>query len=85
MTEHIDILEHGRSEAGETLSRDRRLFMQMLAFGDCMDTRPLVDALATAQIRGVLYEDINDPRGVALLTVSEDPAYFIDDLRPFLA
>ncbi|HEX6789920.1 MAG TPA: chlorite dismutase family protein [Candidatus Krumholzibacteria bacterium] len=85
MTEHIDILEHGRSEAGETLSSDRRLFMQLLAFGACMDTGPLVDALATAQIRGVLYEDINDPRGVALLTVSEDPAYFIDDLRPFLA
>ena len=59
--------------------------MQLLAFGDCVDTRPLVDALVTAGIRGVLYEDLNDPRGVALVTASEDPAYFIQDVRGFLA
>jgi chlorite dismutase len=81
MGEHIDISEHGRSETGESLSSDRRLFMQLLAFGGCTDTRALVGALATAQIRGVLYEDVNDPRGVALLTLGEDPAYFIEDVR----
>ena len=58
--------------------------MQFFAFGDCMDTHALTDALASAKIRGVLYEDLNDPRGVGLLTLSEDPAYFIDEVRAFL-
>lgn len=84
MSEPIDISEHGRSQTGEALSSDRRLFMQLLAFGGCTDARPIADALAAAQIRGVLYEDLNDPRGVALVTVSEDPAYFIEDVRDFL-
>ncbi|PWT84863.1 MAG: hypothetical protein C5B57_04035, partial [Blastocatellia bacterium] len=29
-------------------------------------------------------EDMNDPRGVALLTLSEDPAFFLDRVRPLL-
>ena len=29
-------------------------------------------------------EDVNDPRGVALLTFSEDPEYFVDRVRPLL-
>jgi chlorite dismutase len=84
LQEHIDIREHGRSESGETLTSDRRLFMQLCAFGACMDSRPLLDALATAEIRGVLYEDLNDARGVGLLTMSENPAYFVEDVRRFL-
>jgi chlorite dismutase len=84
LQEHIDIQEHGRSESGETLASDRRLFMQLLAFGDCTNARPLLDALENAEIRGVLYEDLNDPRGIALLTMSETPAYFIEQVRRFL-
>ena len=43
--------------------------MQFLAFGGCVDAAPLADALARAKITGVLYEDVNDPRGIGLLTV----------------
>jgi len=32
----------------------------------------------------VLYEDVNDPRGVGLLTFSEDPDFFLDRVRPVL-
>ncbi len=32
----------------------------------------------------VLYEDVNDPRGVALLIVGQDPAVFLDRGRPLL-
>jgi len=35
-------------------------------------------------MEGVLYEDVNDPRGVGLLTWSECPDFFVDQLRPFL-
>ena len=83
-TTEADVLEHGRSREGTETSSDRRLFMQLLAFGDCTDAAALAPVLLEAGIQGVLYEDINDPRGVALLTFSEDPDYFIDVLRPFL-
>jgi urease accessory protein len=46
---------------------------------------PLGDALARAKISGVLYEDVNDPRGIGLLTFSEDPDFFLDRVRPDLA
>src|ERR1044071_4590795 len=35
-------------------------------------------------LSGVLYEDVNDPRGIALLTFSEDPGVFIDRVRPLV-
>ena len=69
---------------GEPQKSDRRLFMQFLAFGGCEATRPLADTAAAAGICGALYEDVNDPRGVALLTLSEDPAFFLDRVRPML-
>ena len=36
----------------------------------------LVAALERAEISGVLYEDVNDPRGVGPLTFNEDPGFF---------
>jgi len=69
---------------GEPQRSNERLFMQLMAFGGCGDTRPLADALARASISGALYEDVNDPRGVALVTLSKDPAFFVDRVRPLL-
>ena len=56
--------------------------MQFLAFGGCADATRLADTLAGAKIAGVLYEDVNDPRGIGLLTFSDDPDFFIDRVRP---
>jgi chlorite dismutase len=58
--------------------------MQLLAFGGCTATAPLAEALSAAGLASVLYEDVNDPRGVALLTVSQDPMVFVDRLRTLL-
>jgi len=58
--------------------------MQLLAFGGCADARPLAAALERSGVPGVLYEDVNDPRGIALLTLSEDPNVFVDRVRPML-
>jgi chlorite dismutase len=80
----IDISEKGRTGDGRSLSTDRRLFMQLLAYGHCADVTPLVSALSEAQVDGVLYQDINDPQGIALLTVSESPDYFVTHLRQML-
>jgi chlorite dismutase len=82
--EAVDISEKGRGVEGEVISTDRRLFMQLLAYGDSKDSAPLVEALKQANVAGVLYEDINDPHGVALLTFSEDPDYFLTHVRRFL-
>jgi chlorite dismutase len=84
-SEPLDIREKGRSADGSELSSDKRLFMQLLAFGGCTDTGSLAAALAEAQIDGVLYEDLNDPRGIALVVMNEDPEYFIRDLRQLLS
>src|SRR5262249_52021628 len=56
----------------------------LIAFGGCGDTRPLADALTRNGVTGVLYEDVNDPRGVGLLTMSQDPKLFVDRMRPLL-
>jgi len=69
---------------GQPQRSDVRLFMQFMAFGGCPDVRPLVSALAKSDVAGVLYEDVNDPRGVALLTFDQDPAYFVDRVRPLI-
>lgn len=79
-----DVAEHGRSADGEATSLDRRLFMQLHAFGDARDTGALVAALEAAEIVGVLYEDVNDPTGVGLLTLSENPETFVSEHRSFL-
>ena len=82
--EGADVAEHGRTAEGEGTSLDRRLYMQLHAFGGAGDTSTLVSALEAAGVTGTLYEDVNDPTGVALLTMSETPGVFVSELRSFL-
>lgn len=79
-----DLAERGGSRGGQPQRSDRRLFMQFLAFGGCPDARALAGPLSEAGIAGVVYEDINDPRGAGILTFSETPGFFLDSLRPVL-
>ncbi len=82
--EPIDIREKGRGPDGTPIILDRRLFMQFLAFGDSSDSGPLIRALEEAKVSGALYEDVNDPHGVAMVVLSEDPEYFVTTIRQFL-
>jgi len=77
-----DLSEKGGNKDGQPQRSDERLFMQFMAFGGCGSTEELANALDHAKIAGVLYEDLNDPRGVGLLTFNEDPDYFLDRVRP---
>lgn len=79
-----DITERGGLKGGQPQRSDERLFMQFLAFGDCADARQLAEPLADAGVAGVVYEDVNDPRGAGLLTLHRDPAFFVDVVRPIL-
>lgn len=76
----IDVREHGANQQ----TTDRRLFMQLVAFGDCFDPKPLVRTLEASRIEAALYRDMNDPRGIAVLGMSEDPAFFVNGFRDLL-
>jgi Chlorite dismutase len=84
MLAEADVAEHGRTAEGEVTSLDRRLFMQLQAFGGAGDTGALIAALEGAGVEGALYEDVNDPTGIALLTLGETPDTFVGELRGFL-
>ncbi|MFN8006627.1 MAG: chlorite dismutase family protein [Terriglobia bacterium] len=81
MTQSVDIqtnvLEHGANQQ----TSDRRLFMQLQVFGGCLESGRLVSALAERGVPSVLYQDMNDPRGVGVLTMHEDPVFFVRELR----
>jgi len=83
-TPELDLSEKGRSKDGTQISSDRRLLLQFMAFGGCGDAGALADALSNAPFESVLYADINDPYGVGLLTMSEEPGFFVTELRDFL-
>jgi chlorite dismutase len=82
-----DIFEKGGMRDGQPQRLNQRLFMQFLAFGGCPGSdvsAALATAMKTAGMPGVIYEDVNDPRGVGLLTFSEEPGFFLDRVRPML-
>ena len=69
---------------GQPQRSDQRLFMQLLAFGECSDAGSVLAHLAGVADAVVVYEDLNDPHGIAVLTVSEDPNVFLNQVRPRL-
>lgn len=87
---HIDVTERGAAVDGQPQVLDKRLFMQLLVFGCHSDKDPavvvatLTRSLEAEQIEAVVYEDVNDPQGIALLTWSDDPAHFVQRVRPAL-
>jgi chlorite dismutase len=84
----IDTREKGAPKDGEPQRMDRRLFMQLLVFqvppgvSVAANQEALLAAVKEAGVPAVIYADANDPRGIALLTFSEDPALFVDAVRP---
>ena len=76
-TPKIEVRERG---ANQQVS-DRRLYVQLQVFGDCVDAKPLVRALEARGVEAVLYADVNDPRGVGVLVMTEDPAFFVSGFR----
>lgn len=76
-----DLREKGGPKDGQPQFLDRRLFMQLTVFTHCLGARDLAGTLEKAGVPCVLYVDVNDPRGVAVLAMSEDPAFLATDLR----
>lgn len=81
----IDVNEYGGKKDGVKQSMNRRLFMQLLVFRFPQGVETgaaLVDLLRAKKVAGVVYADAMDPRSLALLTWSEDPAHFVTHVRP---
>jgi hypothetical protein len=87
----IDVLEYGGKRDGARQTMDRRLFMQLLIVDLPGGHRPdeagkrLADACARDRVPAVVYADAMSPRGVGLLTWSEDPSHFVRAVRPLFA
>lgn len=87
----IDVSEHGAERDGKPQSMNCRLFMQLLVLAcegehdAAASCRGLAAALEKARVGGVVYEDVNHPRGLGLLTWSEDPSHFVQRVRPLFA
>jgi chlorite dismutase len=86
----VDVAERAGHHTGNPQVLETRLFMQLLVF-DCaagLDPQKaidrLADALAAQRAAAVLYEDVNAPRGLGVLTWSEDPSHFVQSVRPAL-
>jgi chlorite dismutase len=82
--EQLDLSEKGRTPDGRIIASERRLFMQLLAYGGCADKTAPINALDESGLDAVLYEDINDPQGIAILTMSSDPDAFLGRIRQVL-
>lgn len=87
----IDVFEKGATVDGVPQTMNQRLFMQLLVFHVREDgalgpvMKALNAALAESGIGSVVYEDVNDPRGLGILSYTEDPTDFVTRLRPALA
>ena len=79
-----DLSERGGLKGGQPQRSDERLFMQLFVYTGCERPRDVADWIAQAAVDSVVYEDLNDPRGVAVLTLSSNPDIFLDVVRPLL-
>jgi Chlorite dismutase len=79
-----DISERGGLKDGEPQRSDERMFIQLLAFGNCRDTAAIASHVAASRMPAVVYEDLNDPHGIAILTLSQQPEHFLTSVRPMV-
>lgn len=82
--EALDLREKGGPKNGQPQALDTRLFMQLQVFTGCRDALQLGKQLAGAGLEGVVYEDVNDPRGVGILGWAQQPELFLTKHRPLL-
>lgn len=88
----IDVWERTKGHGGQPVqAMNRRLFMQLIAY-ECADglepARAVGSLGASLDEHGasaVIYADMNNPRGIAVLSWGEDPADFITKVRPAFA
>lgn len=76
-----DLSEKGRDVRGQVIRTDRRLFMQLLAFGECDNLQAVIDAVRAVNAPVAVYRDLNDPMGIGIMSASENPDFFLGPWR----
>ena len=82
--EALDIREYGLPKDGTPQVTEKRLYCQLQVFTGCKNPEPLVKALEASGLEAVLYLDVNDPQGVGLLVLTENPETYVGKLRQLL-
>jgi chlorite dismutase len=79
-----DLLEHGAPVRGQAQASDTRLFVQLQVFTECLDVSSVVAAVRRSGMIAAVYVDVNDPRGIGVVVMDEDPAMFTESFRAML-
>ena len=85
--EKLDLRELGTPVNGEPQASDRRLFFQLQVFSGCKNPTVLntiTDVLKTNKVESVLYNDLNNPTGIGLLLIAEEPTDILAQTRQLL-
>jgi aryl-alcohol dehydrogenase-like predicted oxidoreductase len=68
-----DMRERGAPRNGSVQTLDRRLYLELQAFTGVADAQALLGELERSGAEGVVYEELADPRGAALMVIDEQP------------
>lgn len=77
-----DLSERGGLKDGAPQRSDRRLFMQLLVYTGGRPAAEIANDLSSVPMETVTYENLNDPQGVGVLALSEEPDAFVDTFLP---
>lgn len=72
--EPVDLRETGAPIDGEPQVSDLRLFFQLHVFERCLYPDVIIDMIKSQTPTAVFYDDLNNPAGLGVLLVAEDPA-----------
>ena len=87
-----DILEHGAPVNGQPQTAESRLYMQLNVFTKKSTTRGhfltvsqkdlerICDSLTEYELDAAVYLDVNDPSGVGVLILAENPNVFVNEI-----
>ena len=81
----LDLREKGGVKEGQAQFLDRRLFIQIQVFTGCENLKDLISSLERLSVPAVVYESLHDPKGIGLLTMSQNPEHFFTQTRGLFA
>lgn len=83
----IDVREYGAPRDGAPQVCDRRLFVQLVAVecprvpGPAPVARTLYTLMCDFELSGIIYADVHDPLGLALVIIEENPVDLVTKQR----
>jgi chlorite dismutase len=69
------------AKSGEPRFSEKRLWMQLHVYTDCIRVDTVLDFVKGSGLETVFYLDVNDPRGIAILSITEDPTELTTKFR----